>query len=67
MHAWAFGGANADEIKSNMTKVEMPRGSGRWIDVPEVDRAGWFSPDIAREKINPAQVELIDRLAALLN
>jgi len=68
VHAWAFeGDADADHIKSNMTKVEMPRGSGRWIAVPEVDRAGWFAPDVAREKINPAQAELIDRLETLLS
>src|ERR1044072_4182023 len=36
VHAWAYeGDADANQIKSNMTKVEMPRGSGRWIAVPE--------------------------------
>ena len=32
---------------------------------PEVDRAGWFTLDAARVKLNPAQVELLDRLGAL--
>ena len=67
VHAWAFeGDADADSIKSNMTRVELPRGSGRWIEVPEVDRAGWFEPDVAREKINAAQAPLIDRLVAMI-
>jgi predicted NUDIX family NTP pyrophosphohydrolase len=34
------------------------------IDVPEVDRAEWFTIDEAKRKINPAQVELLERLAA---
>src|SRR5205085_2026417 len=56
VHAWAFeGDADPAVIKSNLTRVEVPRGSGRWIQVPEIDRADWFSPAVAREKINPAQ------------
>jgi predicted NUDIX family NTP pyrophosphohydrolase len=67
VQAWACeGDADAKSIKSNMTRVELPRGSGRWIEIPEVDRAGWFSADEARKKINPAQAEFIDRLEAAL-
>ena len=67
IHAWAFeGDADPDQLRSNTTKIELPRGSGRWIEVPEVDRAAWFSPQVAREKINPAQAEFIDRLEAAL-
>jgi predicted NUDIX family NTP pyrophosphohydrolase len=29
---------------------------------PEVDRAGWFSIEEAREKLNPAQAEFLVRL-----
>jgi predicted NUDIX family NTP pyrophosphohydrolase len=32
------------------------------IEIPEVDRAEWFTLPEARERINPAQVELLDRL-----
>jgi predicted NUDIX family NTP pyrophosphohydrolase len=35
-------------------------------EFPEVDRAGWFGFDAAREKLNPAQAELLVRLTALL-
>jgi predicted NUDIX family NTP pyrophosphohydrolase len=67
VHAWAFAGdADPESIKSNVTRVELPRGSGRWIQVPEIDRADWFDPAAARQKINPAQAEFIDRLLANL-
>jgi predicted NUDIX family NTP pyrophosphohydrolase len=51
---------------SNTTSTEWPRGSGRSLTYPEVDRCAWFAPDTARAKLNPAQAELIDRLEAAL-
>ena len=51
---------------SNTFELEWPPRSGRQIEVPEVDRAEWFGLDAAREKINAAQVALLDRLAELL-
>jgi predicted NUDIX family NTP pyrophosphohydrolase len=32
-------------------------------EFPEVDRAQWFTLEQARERINPGQVPLLDRLA----
>jgi predicted NUDIX family NTP pyrophosphohydrolase len=67
IHAWAWeGDADPDRITSNTVRTEWPRGSGRWLTFPEVDRCGWFDPKMAREKINPAQAELIARLEAAL-
>jgi predicted NUDIX family NTP pyrophosphohydrolase len=67
IHAWAWeGDADPDRVTSNLVRTEWPRGSGRWLDFPEVDRCGWFGADTAREKINPAQAELISRLEAAL-
>jgi predicted NUDIX family NTP pyrophosphohydrolase len=67
VHAWAFeGDVDPAAIKSNMTQVEMPRGSGRWITVPEIDRCQWFDLATAAVKINPAQAAFIDRLKAAL-
>jgi predicted NUDIX family NTP pyrophosphohydrolase len=67
IHAWAWeGDADPATIVSNTTKYEWPRGSGRWVTFPEVDRCAWFSADTARTHLNPAQAELIDRLVALL-
>ena len=67
VHAWAWeGDADADAVRSNEVRAEWPRGSGKWLVFPEVDRCAWFSRSAAREKINPAQAELIDRLEAAL-
>jgi predicted NUDIX family NTP pyrophosphohydrolase len=67
IHAWAWeGDADPGAIVSNTTKYEWPRGSGRWVAFPEVDRCAWFSPDAARSRLNPAQAELIDRLQSAL-
>jgi predicted NUDIX family NTP pyrophosphohydrolase len=63
VHAWAWeGDADPATVTSNSMKTEWPRGSGQWLTFPEVDRCAWFVPRIARQKINPAQAELIDRL-----
>ncbi|HEX9710837.1 MAG TPA: NUDIX domain-containing protein [Candidatus Thermoplasmatota archaeon] len=65
--AWAWeGDTDPEAVRSNEASVELPRGSGRWITFPEIDRCGWFDLDGAREKMNPAQVELLDRLVVTL-
>ena len=67
VHAWAWeGNADASQVISNSMQTEWPRGSGRWISFPEVDRCAWFDPQVARGKINPAQAQFIDRLEAAL-
>jgi predicted NUDIX family NTP pyrophosphohydrolase len=67
VHAWAWeGDADPAKVTSNTMRTEWPRGSGRWLTFPEVDRCAWFTPAIAREKINPAQAELITRLETAL-
>lgn len=67
VHCWA---AERDfdpaELRSATFTMEWPPRSGREREFPEVDRAEWLAPEQAREKINPAQVELIDRLLATL-
>jgi predicted NUDIX family NTP pyrophosphohydrolase len=68
IHAWALeGDSDPDQLHSNTARIELPRGSGRWLEIPEVDRAAWFSPKIARKKINASQAEFIDRLEMTLN
>jgi predicted NUDIX family NTP pyrophosphohydrolase len=65
--AWALpGDLDAAAIVSNTCMVQWPPRSGREIEIPEVDRAQWFDMASAREKINPAQVALIERLEAAL-
>ncbi len=67
VHAWAWeGDADASAIVSNVVRTEWPRGSGRSIEFPEVDRCAWFAASAARARINRAQRELIDRLEQML-
>jgi predicted NUDIX family NTP pyrophosphohydrolase len=49
-------------LKSNRFELEWPRGSGRMQSFPEIDRAQWFTPAKAREKIQPGQAPFIERL-----
>jgi predicted NUDIX family NTP pyrophosphohydrolase len=49
-------------ISSNTFELEWPPRSGRVQSFPEIDRAGWFDPATAREKLNPAQAAFVDRL-----
>ena len=68
VHAWAWeGGADPRRVRSNSMRAEWPRGSGRWLTFPEVDRCEWFDARTARQKINAAQAELIDRLEVSLS
>lgn len=63
VHAWAWeGDADPSVLRSNVTKSEWPRGSGRWISYPEIDRADWFTLDRAQIVLNPAQLDFVYRL-----
>ncbi len=67
VQAWALQGEiDTNSIKSNTFKLEYPYRSGRWIEVPEIDKAGWFTVEEARSKMNPAQVALADELQQIL-
>ncbi len=60
---WAIEGElDAERIRSNTFDLEWPRGSGRTIEVPEVDRGAWFGLDEARRKISPGQAPFLERL-----
>ena len=61
--AWAAeGDLDADAVSSNTFTMEWPPRSGRSAEFPEIDRAGWFEIEAAREKLVPAQAEFLDRL-----
>jgi predicted NUDIX family NTP pyrophosphohydrolase len=61
--AWAIeGDLDPSGIRSNTFTLEWPPRSGTMRSFPEVDRAAWFTPEVAREKINPGQATLLDRL-----
>lgn len=63
VRAWAVA-ADVDEtaLVSNRFEMEWPPRSGRMRSFPEVDRAAWFSPEEARQRILKGQVDLLDRL-----
>ena len=64
---WAAeGDLDADAVRSNTFTIEWPARSGRTAEFPEIDRAEWFGVDAAREKLNPAQAEFLDRLVERL-
>ena len=69
VHAWAFEGDWPEdlEIRSNTFELEWPPRSGRRQRFPEVDRGAFFDLVAARRKLNPAQVELVDRLLDCLD
>jgi predicted NUDIX family NTP pyrophosphohydrolase len=63
VEAWAVAGdVDVDAIVSNTFEAEWPPRSGRMQTFPEIGRAGWFTLDQARVKLNPAQVDLLERL-----
>ena len=65
--AWAFeGDCDAAAVKSNTFSLEWPPRSGKQQEFPEVDRAGWFTVPIAREKLIKGQVGFIDELILIL-
>ncbi len=65
--AWAAqGDFDHSAIQSNSFEMEWPPKSGKTASFPEVDRAGWFNLDVAKEKIVIGQSPLISQLEALL-
>jgi predicted NUDIX family NTP pyrophosphohydrolase len=66
--AWAFeGDCDPGKLVSNHCQLEWPPRSGRMIEIPEVDRGGWFSIAAARERILKSQEPFLDRLSQMLN
>jgi predicted NUDIX family NTP pyrophosphohydrolase len=63
VHCWAVAGDfDVQTLASNTFPLEWPPRSGKMIDVPEVDRAGWFGIEEAKMKINERQVTLLEQV-----
>lgn len=60
-----LGDAEVSSLRSNRFELEWPARSGRMQSFPEVDRAGWFGLAAASEKINAAQIPLLERALAV--
>lgn len=68
IHAWALErDLDALVIKSNEVEIEWPPKTGKKIMIPEIDKAEWFSVDIALQKVNPAQADLISQLMIVIH
>jgi predicted NUDIX family NTP pyrophosphohydrolase len=67
VHAWAFeGDFDVSMVRSNLFEMPWPPKSGKMQSFPEIDRAEWFSVEMARKKILKGQVEIISRLLSRL-
>lgn len=65
--AWAMeADLDASTIRSNTFTMEWPPKSGKQQEFPEIDRAGWFPLNSAREKILGAQAAFLDELISKL-
>jgi len=60
---WALeGDLDVTRASSNTFQLEWPRGSGKVVEFPEVDRVAWVPADLARTKLLRGQVPFVDRL-----
>ena len=67
VHAWAVeGNCDPTAIRSNTITIEWPPRSGRQLEIPEVDRGGWFSIPEARERILDGQQALLAQVELML-
>ena len=67
VYTWACeGDVDHTIIQSNTFRLEWPPRSGKYIDVPEVDKGDWFIYETAKEKMIPGQVPILDQLNDLL-
>src|SRR5262245_6832319 len=69
VEVWAIEGTfDTSTLTSNTFALEWPPRSGRSSEFPEVDRAGWFTPEVAARKIlkgqRPILTALVRRLEA---
>jgi predicted NUDIX family NTP pyrophosphohydrolase len=65
--AWAVkGDCDPSTLHSNTFSLEWPPKSGKQQEFPEVDRADWFSVEVAQRKIMRAQVGFLEKLVPLI-
>src|SRR5438093_6722143 len=67
VHAWAVEGAcDPAQLRSNMFSIEWPPKSGKQQQFPEIDRAAWLTPEVAKRKILKGQAPFVDQLQKVL-
>jgi predicted NUDIX family NTP pyrophosphohydrolase len=61
--AWAVeGNFDPATLRSNTFTLEWPPRSGKTREVPEVDRAAWFAPEVAARKLLKGQRPILEAL-----
>lgn len=64
IYLWALhGDCDVADIKSNMFHMEWPRGSGKEQEFEEIDRGEFFPLSVARERITPGQLGLLNLIS----
>jgi predicted NUDIX family NTP pyrophosphohydrolase len=67
VHVWVVeGDCDPAQIRSNTFMMEWPPRSGKQQSFPEIDRADWFSLDVARDKVTKGQRGFIEQLRRIL-
>jgi predicted NUDIX family NTP pyrophosphohydrolase len=63
VYAWAMKrDVDPAAVRSNTFSMEWPPKSGRYEEFPEIDRAAWFSIDVAGRKISKGQAAFLVQL-----
>src|SRR4029079_13582733 len=63
VYAWAVEGeVDVTTIKSNVFPLEWPPKSGKFIEVPEVDKGDWFTIETAKQRILSSLSPLLEDL-----
>lgn len=69
IYIWAYKLDLGDEfiVKSNLTKIEYPKNSNQFIDIPEISEGKYFQINEAVNKIVPGQIPILHRLTMFLS
>lgn len=63
IYIWAVeGNVDSDTVKSNLIEIDWPPKSSKKLEIPEVDKGGWFSIAEAKQKLITAQFPFIEEL-----
>ena len=64
VYAWAVDASSLqiEQFQSNTFSMEWPLHSGKMKEFPEIDKAEWFTLAVSKQKVNAAQVPLLEEL-----
>ena len=68
VHVWALEkDLDITNTVSNTISYEWPRNSGKVLEIPEIDKAGWFDIELAKKKIIKGQIGFLNKLMETIN